>query len=67
MIRFNIFVMRVILGAVFAVILSRFFYPEANIIYVAGFGMFLVGMAYVLEYWRNRKTDKDKNKGVPYR
>ncbi len=60
MVRFNIFVMRAILGAVFAVILSRFFYPGTNPLYVAGLGIFLVGMAYILEYWRNRNSDKNK-------
>jgi len=64
-VRFNIFVMRAILGAVFAVILSRFFYPGTNPLYVAGLGIFLVGMAYILEYWRNMKSDK--NKGDSYR
>lgn len=50
--------MRAILGAMFAVILSRFFYPEANPVYVAGLGVFLVGTAYLLEYWRKSKSDK---------
>jgi hypothetical protein len=50
--------MRAILGAVFAVILTRFFYPDANPVYVAGLGIFMVGMAYVLEYWRKAKSDK---------
>ena len=51
----HIFVIRAILGAVFAVILSRMFYPEANPIYVAGLGIILVGLAYFAEYLRNRK------------
>ena len=56
--RFNIFVIRAILGAAFAVFLSRFFYPGANPAYVAGLGIFMVGMAYILEYWKNRKSEK---------
>ncbi|MDM8549498.1 hypothetical protein QUF72_05445 [Desulfobacterales bacterium HSG2] len=58
--RFNIFVIRAILGAVFAVFLTRFFFPDVNLIYVAGLGVFMVGMAYVLEYWRNRKSDSER-------
>ena len=53
--QFNIFVIRVILGAVFAVVLSRFFYPDAKIPYVIGLGIILVGLAYLAEYLRNRK------------
>jgi hypothetical protein len=53
--QFHIFIIRAILGAVFAVILSRMFYPDANIIYVAGLGIILVGLAYFAEYLRNRK------------
>jgi len=55
---FHIFVIRAILGAMFAVILSRMFYPEANIIYVAGLGIILVGLAYFAEYLRHRKKNK---------
>ncbi|MCJ7829901.1 MAG: hypothetical protein MUP74_00805 [Desulfobacterales bacterium] len=54
--RFYLFVMRAVLGGAFAVIISRFFYPRANIVYVMGLGVFLVGMAYLTEYWRGRKS-----------
>jgi hypothetical protein len=53
--QFHVFIIRAILGAVFAVILSRMFYPEANLVYVAGLGIILVGLAYFAEYLRNRK------------
>lgn len=55
MTQFHIFIIRAILGAVFAVILSRMFYPDANPVYVAGLGVILVGLAYFAEYLRNRK------------
>ncbi len=55
MTQFHIFIIRAILGAGFAVILSRMFYPDVNIIYVAGLGIILVGLAYFAEYLRNRK------------
>jgi hypothetical protein len=51
----QIFIIRVILGAVFAVIISRFFYPEAKIAYMAGLGIILVSLAYFAEYLRNRR------------
>ncbi|MDF1593905.1 MAG: hypothetical protein P1P89_20540 [Desulfobacterales bacterium] len=53
--RFYIFLIRAVLGAALALILMRFFYPAANPVFVAGLGIFMVGMAYVTEYFRNRK------------
>ncbi len=58
--RFYIFIIRAILGAAFGVFITRFFYPGTNPAYMAGLGVFLVGMAYVMEYWRGRKADKSK-------
>ena len=52
---FTIFVIRAILGAAIAVVISRMFYPEAEIRYVVGLGIILVGLAYFAEYLRNRK------------
>jgi len=57
--KFHIFIIRAVFGAVFAVFLTRFFYSEVNVIYVAGLGIFLVGMAYVLEYFRKRKKNTE--------
>jgi hypothetical protein len=53
--RFYVFLIRAVLGAALAVILMRFFFPGANPVLVAGLGFFMVGMAYVTEYFRNRK------------
>jgi len=55
--RFHIFVVRAILGMVFAVVLSRFFYPDTRMIYVIALGIFLVGMAYFFEYIRENKKN----------
>lgn len=55
MTRFYVFVIRAMLGLMFAVFLVRFFYGEVAPIYVAGLAIFLVGFAYVLEYWRKKK------------
>jgi ABC-type amino acid transport system permease subunit len=56
MTRFYIFIIRAVLAAAFAVLLSRFFYPGANVVYVACMGIFLVGAAYIAEYFRNKKS-----------
>jgi hypothetical protein len=55
--QFYIFLIRAALGAFFAVLLSRIFYPDAHPAYMAGLGIFLVGMAYVLEAIRRSKSD----------
>ena len=55
---FSIMVMRVILGVVFAVFLTRFFYGRVEPVWVVGLAIFLVGMSYLTEYFRNRKRDK---------
>jgi len=54
--RFYIFVLRIILGAVFAVILTRFFFQDVNTVYVIGLGIFLIFMAYIVEYMRSGKS-----------
>jgi len=56
---FNILVMRVVLGTVFAVVIIRFFHGRINIFYVAALAVFLVGMSYVTEYFRNRKKNQN--------
>ncbi len=53
--RFNIFIMRAVLGAFFAVIITRFFYGRIEPLYVAGLAVFLTGLSYVTEYFRNKK------------
>jgi hypothetical protein len=58
--KFHVFIVRAVFGAVFAVVLTRMFYEKVEIVYVAGLGIFLVGMAYVLEYFRKRKSDKSR-------
>jgi len=52
---FTIFIIRAILGAAIAVVISRMFYPDAATHYVVGLGIILVGLAYFAEYLRNRK------------
>ena len=54
--RLSLFIIRAILGAVFAVVIGRFFFPDANLMYIAGLAFFLVGLAYVSEFFHNRKS-----------
>ncbi|MBW2366261.1 MAG: hypothetical protein JRH15_00065 [Deltaproteobacteria bacterium] len=51
-----VLVLRAILGIVFAVVISRFFFPRASLVYVVGLGLILVALAYLAEYLRNRKS-----------
>ena len=55
MTKFHILVIRLVLGLVLSVIMSRFFFGEITPLSVGGLMIFLVGMAYVTEYMRNRK------------
>ncbi len=57
MAQFNIFIIRAVIGAVFAVVLTRMFYGKVEIVYVAGLAVFLVGMAYIMEYFRKKRSD----------
>jgi hypothetical protein len=56
--RFFIFIMRAVLAAFFAVVITRFFYGSVAPLYVAGLAIFLMGMSYVTEYYRRKKQKK---------
>lgn len=51
----QIFIIRAVIGVVFGAILSRFFYPDAPLIFIVGLCIMLVGLAYLSEYLRGRK------------
>jgi hypothetical protein len=53
--RFNIFVIRAILAAVFAIFCTRVFYGSIDPFYVAGVAIIILGLAYFSEYLRQRK------------
>jgi len=53
--QFHIFIIRAIIGAVVAVVISRAFFGEIQIIYVAGLAVILIGLAYLAEYLRHRR------------
>ena len=52
---FQLFVIRAILGVVFAVIATRMWFGEVAIGYVIGLSVIMVGLAYFAEYLRHRK------------
>jgi hypothetical protein len=53
---FQRLIIRAILGAGLAVILTRVYYGRINPFYVAGLAIILVGLAYFAEYLRNRRA-----------
>lgn len=55
---FNIFIVRAILGVAIAVVLARVFHPEFDLATVILLGVLLVGLAYLLEYFRKRKSNQ---------
>jgi uncharacterized membrane protein HdeD (DUF308 family) len=52
---FQLFVIRAVLGVVFAVIATRMWFGEVAIGYVIGLAVIMVGLAYFAEYLRHRK------------
>lgn len=55
---FLIFVVRLILGLVFGIIIIRLFRPEWGIFHGVGAGLILVALAYVMAFFRKKKTNK---------
>jgi hypothetical protein len=54
---FEIFVIRLILSAMFAVLISRFFFQDMAVIKVLGLAVIMLGLAYLLEYFRKRDSE----------
>lgn len=52
----QIFILRAILGGILAFVLTRLFHPEAGPPMIIGLGIILVGLAYVFEYLRKKKS-----------
>jgi uncharacterized membrane protein YoaK (UPF0700 family) len=51
----QILVIRAILGAVFGILLMRFFYPDAPLSVVVLLCAILVGLSYLTQYLRRRR------------
>lgn len=58
MTNWQIFIIRAVMGVVFGVILSRFFYPNAPLIFIILLCVILVGLAYLTQYLRQRKKER---------
>ena len=56
---YQVFIIRAVLGIVFAFILWRLFYPQAHLVFVAGLCLVLIGLAYLVEYLRLRKKNSN--------
>ncbi len=54
MTKFPILIIRLVVGLVIAVVMSRFFFGAITPLSVGGLMIFLVGMSYITEYMRNR-------------
>jgi len=55
---FLIFVVRLILGLVFGIMIIRLFRPEWSIFHGVGAGLILVALAYVMTFFRKKKINK---------
>ena len=53
--RFQIFVIRAIIGLLGAIFLTRWLYGRIDPLYIVGLAIILVGLAYFSEYLRNRR------------
>ena len=53
---FVIFVMRAVMGVIFAVLVMRLFHPEAGMVTVMIVAIILVGLAYIFESFRKGKN-----------
>ena len=54
--QFQIFFIRAVIGAFFAVVITRMFYGRVHLAYVAGLAIILVGLAYFAEFLRKRRN-----------
>lgn len=62
MTQYQIFTIRAILAVIVAVVLTRIFYGSVNPVFVVGFAIILLSLAYLSEYWKKRKSKDQKDK-----
>ncbi len=58
-----IFILRLILAMAFSVILTRLFHPEKSLLFIVGTGAILISMAYILEFFKHRGSEKQGDTG----
>jgi len=56
--QWQMFIIRAAMGVAFGIILSRLFYPKAQLVFIVGLCAVLVGLAYLTEYLRQRKKNR---------
>ena len=56
---FIIFVVRAILGIMFAILVMRLFHPDSGMVTVMILAVIFVGLAYIFESFRKRKKDTE--------
>ena len=54
--QFSVFIIRAVVGLAFAAIITRMFHGRINPGYVLGLAIIMVGLAYLAEYLRKRRT-----------
>ena len=59
---FNVFVLRLIVAVIVALIISRMFFKETPISKVAGLTFILLGFAYLFQYIKKRDRGGDDGK-----
>ena len=59
----QVLIIRVVLGIVFGVLITRALYPKAPIIFTIGLCAVLVALAYLSEYLRRKKKGKNSSQG----
>ena len=52
----TIFFIRAVVGLAIAAILTRMFFGKIDPLYVLGLAIFMIGLAYLAEYLRSRRT-----------
>ena len=52
----SIFIVRAVVGLAFAAIVTRIFFGRIDPVYVVGLAIIMVGLAYLAEYLRGRRT-----------
>lgn len=54
----NVLIIRIIMGILFGIFLSKVFYPNAPIIFIIGLCAALIALAYLTNYLRDRSKAK---------
>ncbi len=53
--KYLILIVRAIFSCVFAVVICRMFRPDAQVPFIGGLALFLLGASYGFEYFRKKK------------